>query len=369
MNEETLKYRIGHLVTHVKQSFGNIAFDDIARQMEKHEVSAPFSPDRILEIFAGILWKEREALIRECILDTKSAKSTRKKAAKSLEAQKAAHEQQFDASCSENMRIRRELNALEEELNGKAWKSYKFRHDAAARAQGVQARINRQMDCVTDILQKTREISDAAERTKRDIVSVNARFADLMGDVRESVQEFLVQQRDRIEGVDLVKRYESELKVQQQITEQMRGSLAKFIAHVNGLEKETDVELDISTLSSKRVQKALNASVGGVRNRLGFGVNPVEEVEEVVQERVKAKEDEFMPQLRKQKKSMQKLQVELNAAKKRLAALLKADASLDPELMDMIEKSKKRMRATQARTDEMMKLIQDRSYSSFDSFL
>lgn len=367
MHEETLKYRIGHLVSYVKKTFDNIPFDEIARQMEKHEVSAPFSPDRILEIFAAILWRERESLINDSVVDIKSARGTRKKVAAELEARRAAHQEQFDASCNENLRLRRELNALEEEVYGKAWKSYRIRHDVAARAQDVQSRINDHVECISDVLRKTQDINDSAQEVRQMIQSTNARFADAMREARASVQEFLAHQRNRIEGADLVRKYEANLRVQREITEQTRASLAKFIAHVNEMGK--DCELEISSISEKRVTKALRSTVSGMRHRVGFGANPGMEVEEVVIERVQEKENEYKARLRKQKKSMQRLQVELNAAKKRLATLLQADASLDPELMNMIEKSKKTMQVTQAKTDEMMRLIQDRSYSSFESFL
>lgn len=235
----------------------------------------------------------------------------------------------------------------------------------------IQEKLNTQIQKVAKVQRVSQDISDMLESCRSVINNTTASFTDSISDIRNSAQELINKEKERVSRSVLVKRYESDLEVQKRLTALTRKSITDLMDHINSLDKAAPIFLTFGEMSTPVVEKAIESATKFARTTNGFlpHSNAAEQVESKLYEMVKKKEDEYIPLLMKQKRSMERLQKELKSAQKRLNALIESDSFVNPSLMTFLDKTKKEMVTTQAKTDEVMQRLQQKSYSSFDSFL
>ena len=374
MNEETRNFRLDHLINFVQRTFGNAAYDEIARQMEKHEISAPYGPDRIVEIFENVLVKEREEMINDCSMDLEAARSERRSMLEKLKERQEAGEREVDVECARNLKIRREINALETLIYNKEWKLQKIRFHNKARNKRMLAVLDEKLPFLGKMAKQAKELNSLGSSVKNEIESVGSSLKKLIEDVKTEVRDLIKENSSSSEKTtmpDDSDRKIKHLEAQKKTNDEIRAALNDLLSHINSLEKEIDVKLDLENVTETSTSQSLQSAVKRARTKGGHNTDwkAGAETQAKIDEGIRAIEKEFVPQFMKQKSSMRRLQKELTEAKGRLAALRKAQQTVDPTVMTMLERSKKQMEPTQAKTDALMKQLQDHSYSSLDSFI
>ena len=394
------KERIRHLKEYLNTSFSVVVFDQIARQMERHEISSKFTLTRFREVFSTMLKQEREEYMDDLNAKLNYYKKNKKQLMDKINSKQKKYEKYLMEAYTENKNARKNAQTVR------------------SLTKTNQKRIKSIVPLSLDINELNNEIKNLTQPIEIIRKNLNGFLSDLEFLKTEHVNFIeLTKEKNKTSKENYVKQYEqfrkklfsstkvidsdNELKAEKEKTAQMKASINKIINHIsiiskkqitenkqqneNQKEKENEEETKANSVSQNnqltadcfsnalfrmKVKNLYTNAGTKAANELGLVFQaPQGNSETIIQgiaknvdaglNEVKAKYDEIVV---KQQARIDKLQKELRRAH-RIIIELQMKPSLHQDIMNQFTIMEQKMTKTQQKTDLKIQKLQELSQS------
>jgi hypothetical protein len=165
--EEEVRLRMGHLFNHVNGTLPNIGFDGLSKQMDRHAISAGFTPQRLLEVFASILEQERETLIAQTVDSVTSARQSRRSWRSRLQSLALESEEELEPLYARQSELRNHVHQLSSFRFDAAWKHKRAHARTVARCDRFRSFFTGELDSIQGLSHSLKALSDLLDQTRR----------------------------------------------------------------------------------------------------------------------------------------------------------------------------------------------------------
>jgi chromosome segregation ATPase len=339
--------RVRHLVHYLHDSLGNIMYDQIAHQMDKHQISAHYETSRVLEIFQSLLITEREELITELGLSYQSTKQQKRSLWHAIKHQRQQSEEEIVPLSQQHLEYRRRLTRLRSRADTSHWKLGQLSHAQGYRTESVKSQISTASPLLTQTKRELESITADLNSMKETLSSKS--FAQISSQVKCFWKDYVFKLR-QFAPLDELR---LEFGKQQQITMRLRQSLASLREFAGDAGPSTQFQIQLR----RRIASARQPTF----------VTNGQQITTRVTQMVEQKTNEYTERLRRQQLIMERLKAELERAERRLQALANHGNFRKTPAIDELEKSHAVLKKRQARTDEVMRQLfgDDHSTQSF----
>jgi hypothetical protein len=356
---EESRLRIAHLFNHVQGTLPSIGFDELSKQMDRHCISAGFSPQRLLEVFASSLEQERESLIGQTAEALAAARRSRRAWRSRLRTLQCEAEQSLEPLYATQCELRGSLHRLGSFGFDAAWRHKRARARAEARCHRCRSFFESELESIQSLSNSLKGFSNLLGQTRRSVLALESAHRASMVAIRRAVKGTAV--RPQAHTDPRVAAAKGELEREQAISKSLRQAFEEVRSFVSSTEKVEIPPIEVSDVAFHRAfQKALKMRLKRGVSYAGTGTQVIAEIDR----RLRMKDEEALPRLRKQKERLKKLEQALQRAEAKLAGLLAFDNVVDPALLHALEDSRKTMSGTQERTDFLMQQLQNSLGSS-----
>lgn len=348
MNDDHDFQRMNHLEHTIKRSFESLSYDQIARQMERHQISSYYTPDRIIELFRMIIGKEREVYIEKLKNEIRDGKDYKKELKEKLYLKTTSSDAAIQQYCEENTNLRKQLNALESNLDDDSLRSHRSHTKVTEKINKIQRKLNAYLPLITRIHSQAFFLSEQTESIRDEIIHYQKNLSSWIEQAKSNVLQEIKEAQRKVKESMSVDKLQHDLKSRNSLTMQYQETIERVLNHVPSIaDGNTNVEVFKKSLVEFVKSKRPQITKSAVKSRL--------EME------LKAKEDEFKKLLQRQNRRNTRLQKELESAQMRFGMLVDADSTMDKDLLAEIENSRLELHQNQAQTDKMMKLLKSKS--------
>jgi len=122
IKEELIFKRKDHFERYITESINQMMCDGITRQMNNHEVSQKFSPNRIVEVFRELVSKEKDMFYSYLSLQRNILKSNCQHYLNRIEKAKVLYSKESQAVFQKNNEARKKLNDINMKEKMRDWK-------------------------------------------------------------------------------------------------------------------------------------------------------------------------------------------------------------------------------------------------------
>jgi hypothetical protein len=360
VNDES--FRMAHLVDYIERALPNIGFDEISKQMDCHSISAGFSPQRILEIFESILSQERETLIFKSNKSINSMRESRRSLRNAIRDFEMESEDALRPFYAKNLSLRRRLNQIASIQFDRMWmqKKSELRDSGSDFSQLL---ISQKSEAIVRLSKISKRLSELFESIREVVHKMKFVNRSNVTKLRQSVKVIAGHQLVNLNENPIIQDCQRELRIAQEITNSHREALNQLISHLNAGQKIPKIPIDISEVRPGMIVAALKSKIEQAKSAVSNSYEQTnriaDRIQSEIERRVNENENEYLTKLLKQKRTMRKLEQSLHTAETKLAGLLAFDAVVNPELLQLLEESRKTMEGSQERTDVLMRQLQE----------
>ena len=368
------KERLKHLNEYIDGSFSTVAFDQITRQMEKHEISSKYTIQRINEVFLSMLFQERELYKSDLTAQLKYQQRSKQNYTEKIKSKQKKIDKFISNAVSENNEARKRLETV------------KMRFDFLNKRNknGVVITTNKN----TKVDNEINKLSHPVSLMKNNINGLKEEIQKLRTD-HKYFKEVTFQQNQKTKSVfeqkynefkkktfmsPVIAKRDNDLVNEKERTKKMKDALQNVIDYVNSLQKSNNqddpITLDNITNGGFRIalKSAFNATSEKAKKELGVAFKADDGKSEVIIQELSHCVDNGLNEVKKkydylitkQKIRIQKIQQELDNAHKQLNQM-KMSPSENIDIMNQLQKAEKSLSKTQEKTDQKMKLLQSKS--------
>ena len=368
------KERLEHLNDYIEDSFSAVAFDQITRQMEKHEISSKYTIQRINEVFLSMLFQERELYKSDLTAQLKYQQRSKQNFTEKIKSKQKKIDKFINNAVIENNEARKRLETVK------------------TRADFLQKRNKNGIAITTN---KSTKVDDEINKLSHPVSLIKGTINGLKEEIQKLrtdhnyFKEVTFQQNQKTKSVfeqkyndfkkktfmsPIIAKRDNDLANEKERTKKMRDSLQTVIDYVNSLPKTKDqddsITLDNITNGGFRIalKSAFNASSEKASKELGVAFKANDGKSEVIIQELSHCVDNGLNEVKKkydylitkQKIRIQKIQQELDNAHNQLNQM-KMASSENIDIMNQLKKVEKSLSKTQEKTDQKMKLLQTKS--------
>ena len=382
------KERIRHLKDYLDASFSVVAFDQIARQMERHEISSKFTLTRFKEVFATMLKQEREEYADNLSAKLNFIKKNKKQLTEKINQKQKKYEKYLMEAYTDNKNARKNAQTVRS--------LRKSNHNRIKSLNPLSldiSELNTEIKNLTQPIDIIRKNLSGFTSDLEFLKTEHQNFVELTKEKNKTAKENYLKQyeqfRKKVFSTPEIITSDKELKEEKEKTAQMKSSIDKIITYVSSLsnkqteskdnnvksdENQNGVQLNVDSFSNAlfrmKIKSAYSNATVKAANELGLVFHQPQGDSETIIKGISKHVDNGLNEVKekyetlviKQKARIDKLQKELSKAHKILIEL-QMKPTLHQDIMNQFSKMEKQMTKTQQTTDHKIQMLQELSQS------
>lgn len=361
-----------HLRDYLNNNFTAVAFDNTSRQMDKHYLSAKYTPQRVIEVFDYLLKREKREYLSDLELRIKLIKSQKNELKGSITKKRSKYEGNLHNLCTENTEIRKMLASTKNRMNNIKWKNKRVNATANDKLKKLESELKNIKKPIALVKQQFMNLADDLSKLKEDtnqfIVNTQEQFIKMKDNYNIELNRITKEQTSPPE----LRKFKDAIKEEKAKSNKMRTALKTIIDCIAKLPKPEPINspsepITLENFRPQAFKAQINKSLNHIYNKTrqatleSFGAPApktdviIKHIRSKTSRRLAELKQMYIKRLNKQRKKMDRLQREIDKAHQKLAEYSLRSTLSDREMINQIRKAQLLLNKTKNETD--MKMI------------